>query len=187
MVVKRMTTQGSLNITKLLHSVIDLELAVDDAKELMIGPEARQQTIFAQLDLKLSEFAKTAGWLDVLNAAKKGNHAELTQVYVQALALFLLLSAKRQLTHLVVMSDDQWERIVSADKKERLTDLNREYLAVKNFLNGAYFSRCHEDFRHAWHLFLKMGIVDFEISPEEITSAYQEMITNGIKQFAGEG
>ena len=51
-----------MNITKMLHQVIDLELAVDDAKELEIGPRVRQQTIFTALDVELAKLADQAGW-----------------------------------------------------------------------------------------------------------------------------
>lgn len=40
-----------LDITKMLHQIIDLELKIDDEKELMIGPETRKQTIFVDLDI----------------------------------------------------------------------------------------------------------------------------------------
>ena len=43
-----------LDITKMLHQIIDLELKIDDEKELMIGPETRKQTIFVDLDISLS-------------------------------------------------------------------------------------------------------------------------------------
>ena len=107
---------------------------------------------------------------------------------VFALALLWALAAgrrktERQWTHLIVLSAEQWQRISGADKKDQLADLNREYLAIKNLLNGAYVSRHQEDLRHAWHLLLKLGIVDFEISPAEITSAYQQMVTTANQQF----
>ena len=31
-----------LDITKMLHQIIDLELKIDDEKELMIGPEDKE-------------------------------------------------------------------------------------------------------------------------------------------------
>lgn len=175
--------KNSLDITKMLHSIIDLELTIDDAKELLLGPEARRQTIFVQLDLKLSAFAETAGWSDVLREKQVVDHEKLVNTYVQALALFLLYSAKRQWTFLVVLSGEQWQRITNAEKKDKVADLDREYLAVKNFLNGAYYSRRQEDFRHAWHLLLKMGIVDCGITPAEISARYQAMIDNTEKQY----
>ena len=39
-----------LDITKMLHTVVDLELTIDDAKELLIGPATRQQTIFGVME-----------------------------------------------------------------------------------------------------------------------------------------
>lgn len=167
----------------MLHSIIDLELAVDDAKELLMGPEARRQTIFVQLDIKLSAFAETAGWSDVLQEKPVLDHAKLVELYVQTLALFLLYSAKRQWTFLVVLSDEQWQRITGAEKKDKIADLDREYLAVKNFLNGAYYNRRQEDFRHAWHLLLKIGIVDLNITPAEISASYQAMIADAEKKY----
>ncbi|WP_242360984.1 hypothetical protein [Limosilactobacillus antri] len=178
-----MTTNEQLDITKLLHEAIDLELAADDAYELLIGPETRQQTVYLQLDLQLSRFADLAGWADVLQTGQPANHRQLTAQYVKVLALFLLFSAKRQWTHLVVLSAEQWQRIVGAKKQDQLAELNREYLAIKNLLNGAYVSRHQEDLRHAWHLLLKLGIVDFGISPAEITGAYQQLVTTANQQF----
>lgn len=175
---------NELNITKMLHEVIDLELTVDDALELMIGPEARLQTAYLQLDLQLSACAKVAGWADVLHPDHRIDRPQLLKDYVQALAWFLLASAKRQWTHLIALDQQQWQRITDAEEKTKLADLNREYLAVKNFLNSAYFSRRQEDFRHAWHLWLKMGLVDFGFTPAEISAAYQKMVTTLNQKFA---
>lgn len=182
--VTAMMPSDELDITKMLHAVIDLELAIDDAQELEIGPEARRQTIFLQLDLKLSAFAELAGWANVFAPHKAADHDQLVRSYVTVLLFFLLFSAKRQWTHLVVLSEDQWKRITGADKKDKLADLDREYLAIKNFLNGAYYSRRQEDFRHAWHLLLKMGIVDFGISAAEIEKAYQTLIDEATRKYA---
>jgi hypothetical protein len=47
-----------LDINKMLHEVIDLDYDIDDANEdLLIGPEARRQTIFVLLDTALTDFA----------------------------------------------------------------------------------------------------------------------------------
>lgn len=35
-----------LDITKMLHQIIDLELKIDDEKELMIGPENKKANNF---------------------------------------------------------------------------------------------------------------------------------------------
>ena len=171
-----------LDITKMLHTVVDLELTVDDAKELLIGPETRQQTIFVQLDYQLANFAQAAGWADVLDQGTKDPALARTS-YLKSLALLLLFSAKKQWTHLVVMDDDQWQRVTTAQQSTKLADLNKEYLAIKHFLNGAYYSHRQEDFRHAWHLLLKMGIVDFGYQPADLQQAYLEQLAKVAKQY----
>lgn len=171
-----------LDITKMLHSVVSLELTIDDAKELLIGPATRQQTIFVQLDIQLANFAQEAGWADVLEQ-KQADQVAARQDYLKCLALFLLFSAKKQWTHLVVMDDAQWQRITTAKKSVKLDELNKEYLAIKHFLNGAYYSHRQEDFRHAWHLLLKMGLVDFGYHADDIQKEYLQLMNQTAKQY----
>lgn len=172
----------SLDITKMLHTVVDLELTIDDAKELLIGPATRQQTIFVQLDCQLANFAQAAGWADVLGQGTADTD-QARQSYLKSLALLLLFSAKKQWTHLVVLDDDQWRRITTAKQSTKLGDLNKEYLAIKHFLNGAYYSHRQEDFRHAWHLLLKMGIVDFNYQPADLEQGYLDLLNTVAKQY----
>lgn len=171
-----------LDITKMLHTVVDLELTVDDAKELLIGPKTRQQTIFVQLDYQLANFAQAAGWADVLEEGT-ADPVAARQSYLKSLALLLLFSAKKQWPHLVVMDDDQWQRVTTAKQSTKLADLNKEYLAIKHFLNGAYYSHRQEDFRHAWHLLLKMGIVDFGYQPADLQKGYLALLDKVAKQY----
>lgn len=167
-----------LDITKMLHAVEDLSYDVDDANEdFVIGPKAYRQTLFVLLDVKLTDCAKDAGWFKVITKPGVDRQA-LQNDYVKSLALMLLYSARQQWTHLVVLDDDQWQRITGADQLTKLDDLNKEYLAVKHFLSEAYFSHRQEDFRHAWHLLLKMGLVDFQLSQDEVMTAYQELMVS---------
>lgn len=172
-----------MNITKMLHQVIDLELAVDDAKELEIGPRVRQQTIFTALDVELAKLADSTGWYKVLSN-EQADRPSLLNHYVNAVELLLLYSAKRQWTHLVVIDDPTLKRITTADRATKLADLNKEYLAVKHFLQGGFYSNRQDDFRHAWHLLLKMGLVDFKLSDQEIAATYDQHIQAQSKQWA---
>lgn len=163
------------NITKMLHKIIDLELEVDDAKELMIGPDARRQTIFVELDQALSRMAAAAGWYKVVNPVEL-DHSRLTKEYAQAVALMLLFSAKMQWTHLDVLDEATANRITAAKQSTKLADLNKSYLAIKHFLNDGYYNHQQESFRHAWHLLLKMGLVDWQLTVSEVTAAYEKML-----------
>lgn len=164
-----------LDITKMLHQIIDLELKIDDEKELLIGPEVRKQTIFLDLDISLSDMAEAAGWYKVINP-NEADKKKLLKAYAEVMGLFLLFSAKMQWTHLVVLDEEVWRRITDAKRATKLADLNKSYLAIKHFLSDAYFNHQQESYRHAWHLLLKMGIVDWKLTPEQITKAYQTMI-----------
>ncbi|MBB1070275.1 hypothetical protein H5S40_08940 [Limosilactobacillus sp. RRLNB_1_1] len=164
-----------LDITKMLHQIIDLELKIDDEKELLIGPEVRKQTIFLDLDISLSDMAEAAGWYKVINP-NEADKKKLLKAYAEVMGLFLLFSAKMQWTHLVVLDEEAWRRITDAKRATKLADLNKSYLAIKHFLSDAYFNHQQESYRHAWHLLLKMGIVDWKLTPEQITKAYQAMI-----------
>lgn len=164
-----------INWTTLLHQVIDLELDVDDAKELEIGPEARQQTIFVALDVELAKLAESSGWFDVLDQPAKDEQA-IKSHYLKAIELFLLFSAKKQWTHLIVMDEKQWQLIDRAKATTKLTELNKQYLAIKHFLNDAYYNHRQESFRHAWHLLIKWGMVDLGLSSDQITAGYKKMI-----------
>lgn len=165
------------DITNMLHEVIDLEYDVDDANELLIGPQTRRQTIFLMIDVALADFADSVGWYKKVTQPTP-DQQQVTQNYVKSLALILLFAAKQQWTHLVVLNDEQWQRVTGVEATAKLADLNKEYLAIKHFLSGAYFNHRQEDFRHAWHLLLKMGIVDLHRTPKEIMAAYQRFIAD---------
>lgn len=164
-----------LDITKMLHQIIDLELKIDDEKELLIGPEVRKQTIFLDLDISLSDMAESAGWYKVINPSEV-DKKKLLKAYAESMGLFLLFNAKMQWTHLVVLDEKAWRRVADAKRATKLADLNKSYLAIKHFLSDAYFNHQQESYRHAWHLLLKMGIVDWKLTPEQIVKAYQTMI-----------
>lgn len=174
-----------MEITKMLHQVIDLELAVDDAQELEIGPKVRQQTIFVNLDNELAKLADANGWFKVLTKPEPDSQAILNH-YCRALELMLLYSAKRQWTHLVVLDDATMKRITDADRATKLADLNKEYLAIKHFLAGGYYSNRQDDFRHAWHLLLKLGMVDLQLTDDQISSYYQQLIDSERAAWASE-
>lgn len=164
-----------INWTNLLHQVIELELDVDEAKELEIGPETRKQTIFVTLDVELAKLANSIGWFNVLERPTADASQSLDH-YLKSLELFLLFSAKQQWTHLIVMDQTQWDLINRSKPTTKLADLNKQYLAIKHFLNDAYYNHRQESFRHAWHLLIKWGMVDLGFNGKKITNSYEELI-----------
>ncbi|MCI1975500.1 MAG: hypothetical protein LKJ51_06230 [Limosilactobacillus sp.] len=164
-----------INWTTLLHQVIDLELDVDEAQELEVGPEARKQTIFTALDVELAKLADGDGWFNILEH-NENNSESIEQHYLKAIELFLLFSAKQQWTHLIVMDDKQWGLIKRSKPATKLAEQNKQYLAIKHFLGDAYYNHRQESFRHAWHLLIKWGLIDLGFTDEKITTKYKNLI-----------
>lgn len=165
-----------LNITQLLHEAIELDWQLDEDHEIQLGAEARVQNVFTLLDVKMAELAENAGWFKVWQDQPQQNRQAVLEKYTEAMNYFLLFSAKKQWTHLVVLDEEMLKRIKAGKQNEKVPDWNKEYLAIKNFLYGSYFEHRQEDFRHAWHLFLKLGMVDFGFTDSEITTTYEDKI-----------
>lgn len=162
-----------LDVTTLLHNAEDLDLQLDEDYEVEMGAEGRLQNTFARLDIQLADLAKTAGWTNIWEPQDLStvDHQTLVEKYRQALDNALLFSAKKKWTELVVFSADQYNKIMGADQLTETEDLNREYLAIKHFFDNAYFMHRREDFRHGWHLLVKLGIVDLDLAEDEVVES----------------
>ncbi|WP_295747110.1 hypothetical protein [uncultured Limosilactobacillus sp.] len=171
-----------INITPLLQHVIAHDWQVMDnlSDEVApLGADGRLDNTMTCLLVSLSRTVTADGWFDKVNQPVKQqspvNHSQLLTNYCRTLNLFLLWSAKRQWTHLVVLGDDDWQRLTEAKLAEKVTDKNKQYLAIVRLLGNVQFSHQQESFRHAWHLFLKMGLVDWQLTPAEISTTSQQL------------
>lgn len=166
-----------LDITDLLHSSIELDHQISYDRQIAMKPEKSLENVYVALDVELAEIANTAEWFKVWKTHKgkadegKTKRETLLGEYVDAMDFFLLASAKHQWTHLIVLDRDGIEKIKAA--KAAPQDLNKEYLAIKHMLNSAYFEHRQDDFKHAWKLFLKLGLVEFGYSENEIMTAFK--------------
>lgn len=172
-----------INITPLLQNVIAHDWKVmdqlsDDVAPL--GANGRLDNTMTDLLVSLSSTVAADGWFAKINqpAAEQApvDHQQLLANYCRTFNDFLQWSAKRQWTHLVVLADDDWKRLSSADRATKVVDKNKEYLAIVRLLGDVQFSHQQEAFRHAWHLFLKMGLVDWQLTPTEISETSKELL-----------
>lgn len=165
-----------LDITKLLQYSIRLDHQIAEDREIAMSAKKSLENVFVSLDVELAEIANTSEWFKVWKTHRGKNDPGKTQretlltEYVDALDFMLLYSAKRQWTHQVVLDREGIEKL----KESKETELNKEYLAIKHMLYNSYFDNRQDDLRHAWRLFLKMGLVDFKFSEDEIMNEYFE-------------
>lgn len=172
-----------IDVTPLLQKVIAHDWQVmdqlsDDVAPL--GANGRLDNIMTDLLVTLALTVNTDGWFARINqpqsAQQSINHDRLLSRYCQVLNDFLLWSAKRQWTHLVVLADEDWQRLNKAEQATSITDKNKEYLAIVRLLTDVQFTHRQDAFRHAWHLFLKMGLVDWELTSEEVVAKCTNLI-----------
>lgn len=165
-----------LDITKLLQDTIDFDNQVIEKRDLLLGPASHLQEILVQCDQALARFYQPDINYTLRPQQRKSDADVLLEYYVETLHWFLLYSARKQWTHLVVISQDGFKKIMSAKPSTKLVDLDKEYLAIKYLLFTSYYTHRQEDFRHAWHMLLKMGLVDFKLEPARIEEVHEQLI-----------
>lgn len=170
-----------LNITQLLQDAIYFDNQVIDQRDLLMGPTAHLQEILVRCDQSL-----TACYQPAINYAfereqvGQPRHQELVKRFVTTLHWFLLFSARKQWTHLVVMSTTDYHYLMTSKPVKQLGDQDKEYLTIKYFLFASYYTHRQEDFRHAWHLLLKYGLVDLQLAEQEIMTEHERLIKNNL-------
>ena len=102
-----------LNITVLLQDVIATDNRLFEAKDVMLGPEARLANVVTTLDIELAKLANLVGWSRVYDEGEKPAATDLAGQYTKVLHAALLMAARKQWTHLVVLDDqDRTDRIL---------------------------------------------------------------------------
>ncbi|MDV7718830.1 2-deoxyuridine 5-triphosphate nucleotidohydrolase [Pediococcus ethanolidurans] len=166
-----------LNIPKMLQSSIQLDRSIAAEKELTLNWPERIKNTLLSLDVELSEVANTSEWFKVWKEHKGKNdegktvRETLLVEYVDAIDFFLLFASQKQWVENVDLTSEQFKKLETSDSKLNLTDT---YLAIKSMLFSSSVSNRPDNFRHAWHLYLKLGMVGFGFSPAEIEAAFYQ-------------
>lgn len=168
-----------LDITKMLHSVIDADWAesdrlADDDNAVLMGAEGHRDNIMTNIIISWSQCAQLAGW-PRLRKDYQADQEALLKTYCKCLNQMLLWAAKRQWTHLVVLDDNGWQRIANSDVLTKPQDLNKQFLAVTRLLTDVQFSNSQDGYRHAWHIMLKLGLVDLKFTDHSVEDCSLEL------------
>lgn len=172
-----------LNITQLLQDAIYFDNQVIDQRDLLMGPTAHLQEILVRCDQSLADCYQPAiSYAFDNQSVVRPSHQAVVENFVTTLHWFLLFSARKQWTHLVVMSTTDYHHLMTSEPVKQLADQDKEYLTIKYFLFASYYTHRQEDFRHAWHLLLKYGLVDLQLSEEEIMAEHERLIKANLKK-----
>ncbi|GKS80349.1 hypothetical protein LPAF129_00340 [Ligilactobacillus pabuli] len=116
----------------------------------------RQAALFADLTISLSE---------VLVASQGENQDILLDKYCQTAGRFLLVASSQNVMDRFLISDEQ---IAQIQNKWQTKSYNVMYLILEQQVQNAYFKHQVDDLVHAWHMFLKLGLVDLNLSESTI-------------------
>lgn len=171
-----------LDITQLLQDSIYFDNQVIDQRDLLLGPESHLKEILIHCDQSLAKLYQPAIDYDLkAGAPEKADHQQTLENFVTVVHWFLLFSAQKQWTHLVVMDQESYQKLLASKPVTKLADQDQQYLTIKYFLLTSYYTHRQEDFRHAWHLLLKDGLVDLKLEPTEIIRKHEQLIKENLK------
>lgn len=165
-----------LDITQLLQDSIYYDNQILDQRDLLMGPERHLQEILVRFLKAMDKSYQPAINYGLEASEKSLSHEEQLSRFTEALHWLLLFSARKQWTHLVVMNDQDYQRLLKADVCDKFDELDKEYLTIINLVMNAYYTHQQDYFRHAWHLFLKLGLVDWHLSEDEIMACHQQIL-----------
>ncbi|QIL51106.1 dUTPase [Weissella coleopterorum] len=101
----------------------------------------------------------------------------IKNLFAKGLVQFLLVSLKQQWTHLMVLEQDDLEKL----KKFPQRHLNHQYIGLMTMVLNSYHQKRQSDFAHAWRSYLKLGIFELEIDSSELNELILAQLTNGNK------
>ncbi|GAA3614996.1 hypothetical protein [Secundilactobacillus similis] len=155
----------TLDLAKLLQSAIQYRTQFNYTHQVAIRPEEGLRVDYVALDIALGDLAKRVGWYRLGETPTPTDHDDLVAQYVTTMTAFFNVAARQTWSHLIVMNDDQLTALMA---KRPAKSLSQQYLAIRHFVDQALFERQQTAFEHAWHLFLKWGLVDLKLTPAEI-------------------
>lgn len=171
-----------LDITQLLQDTIYFDNQIIEQRDLLLGPDSHLKEILVHCDRSLASLYQPAISYDLIKApAVSLSNQQILERYVAVLHWFLLFSAQKQWTHLVVMDETSYHKLTKAKPVTKLADQDQQYLTIKYFLFTSYYTHRQADFRHAWRLLIKYGLVYLKLSTDAIMQEHERLIKENIR------
>ncbi len=126
----------------------------------------RKAALYADLSLSLST---------LIVCYQQGQRPILLKRYAQVLCRFLLVGSGQNMIDRLLLDH---QKLTNIAHKWRSKSLNTLYLVLCQEIQNAYFKHQVDDIVHAWHLLLKLGIVDMGFTPQEIEHCFFELYSN---------
>lgn len=159
----------ALDLANMLQTAIQRRNQFLYENDIAISSDETMRGNYVRLDVALAELANAMGWFELTTTPKTADEETLRNAYLKAMDGFFQVAAKQTWSQLIVQSDDKLAALTSARKAK---SLSQQYLSMKQFLYDAFLKHEQPAFEHAWHLFLKLGLVDLGFAGEELEQAF---------------
>lgn len=161
-----------LDIAQYLRRTKDMSHVISNQWTVPIGPKQILLNDYLNLDVTLSKLmmATQTVMINVPGEMDPVAEEKILDFYTQALIQFLTISLKQQWTHLMVMTDEDIDQF----KKFPQPRLAYQYMGIKTMLLNSYHQKRQADFAHAWRSFLKLGLVELNLTQKSLDETIQK-------------
>ncbi|AIG65926.1 dUTPase [Weissella tructae] len=157
----------SLDFAAYLRAARTLHADMSYEWEMPVKRDDVPLNVYLNLDVALSQLmTKVGAYQPTIASTTTGEVSETDtiQAYADAMALFLEAANQMQWTHLMVMEDEDLAKFSRFPQRQ----LGHQFMGIKTMLLNSYHQKRQSDFSHAWRSFLKLGLVELQIMPEDL-------------------
>lgn len=159
----------TLDLANLLQTAIQRRNQYNYEHHVEVSSEEGLRVDYVALSVSLAHLSDLMGWFKLGQPKATVSSEELLDTYIEVIDHTFQVAARQTWSHLIVMKPDDLKRL---EQKQPAKSLSQQYLAIIHFLDQSFFDRQQLAFRHAWHLILKLGLVDLGFTEDQIEKAY---------------
>ncbi|MFC6255357.1 hypothetical protein ACFP1H_12260 [Secundilactobacillus hailunensis] len=159
----------TLDLANLLQTAIQRRNQYNYEHQVAVGPEEGLRVDYVALSVSLARLSDLMGWFKLGQKKPDVSSEDLLKAYIEVIDHTFQVAARQTWSHLIVMKPEDLDKLAH---KAPAKSLSQQYLAISHFLDQSFFDRQQAAFRHAWHLILKLGLVDLKLTETQIQDAY---------------
>lgn len=126
-----------------------------------ITPDEKHKNLIVNINLSLSDLFK--------KIQLQSSREELLESYCYGIRDFLELSNFKEWSYLMLMDDNDLCQLAQKWKSDSLATV---YLSIQQQIGKCYLNHQSQALIHAWHIYLKLGLVDLRFNEHEIEKCY---------------
>ncbi|MDN7145045.1 hypothetical protein QS460_03780 [Liquorilactobacillus mali] len=153
-----------MDIKKLTDAVRFREVAHDYRIEQRI-PANKLMNAYFELNYCIGNLFKRSVVADDIEKDSE----KILDLYCEALVPFFQVANHKKWTYLLLVSDEQQHELEGKWKTQSFAKI---YLILQKLLNQSYFEHQPNAFQHAWHIFLKFGIVELGLPLNKVEERF---------------